>query len=542
MLGSMMKQNLLISDLIEHAGKYHADTAIISRETTGDLNTTNWAEVAASARKLSSALEKLGLEQGDRVATLAWNNHRHLKIWFAVSGGGMVCHTLNPRLFPEQFIFICNDAADKAIFFDKTFMPLITGTREHLKTINHFIYMGGHDAEVAAALPGVIFFDDLILGGKDDYIWPNLDEDTPCSLCYTSGTTGDPKGALYTNRSTMLHTFAISLPDCLNLSAQETILPVVPMFHANAWGIPYAAAMTGAKLVMPGPGLDGDSLVDLIDEQKVTLALGVPTIWMMLLASAEKSGSKLKTLRRNVIGGSAAAPSMIAAFREKYGCETIHAWGMTETSPVGTANQIKGKHLDLDDDAAANLRLGQGRPPFGIDLRIVDEKGKALPHDGKTEGALQCRGHWVVDTYFGNETSSLTNDGWFDTGDVSTIDADGYMVIRDRTKDIIKSGGEWISSVDLEGIAVSHPGVAMAAAIGAKHPKWDERPIIIAVKADGAEPTEDEIIAMFAGKVAKWQIPDAVVFTDAIPLNGTGKMLKNKLREQFGDTLVERMT
>ncbi len=542
MLGAMMKQNLLISDLIEHAGKYHADTAIISRETAGDLNTTNWADVAASARKLSSALENLGLEQGDRVATLAWNNHRHLKIWFAVSGGGMVCHTLNPRLFPEQFIFICNDAADKAIFFDKTFMPLITGAREHLRTIKHFIYMGGHDAEVAAALPGVVFFDDLILGGSDDYTWPDLDEDTPCSLCYTSGTTGNPKGALYTNRSTMLHTFAISLPDCLNLSSQETILPVVPMFHANAWGIPYAAAMTGAKLVMPGPGLDGDSLVGLIDEQQVTLALGVPTIWMMLLASAEKSGSKLETLRRNVIGGSAAAPSMIAAFREKYGCETIHAWGMTETSPVGTANQIKGKHLHLEDDAMVNLRLGQGRPPFGIDLRIVDETGKPLPHDGKTEGALQCRGHWVVDTYFGNESSSLTKDGWFDTGDVSTIDADGYMVIRDRTKDIIKSGGEWISSVDLEGIAVSHPGVAMAAAIGAKHPKWDERPIIIAVKADGAEPTEDEIIAMFADKVAKWQIPDAVVFTDAIPLNGTGKMLKNKLREKFGDTLVKRMT
>ncbi|MCV2890956.1 long-chain-fatty-acid--CoA ligase [Ruegeria aquimaris] len=540
MLGSMMKQELLISDLIVHAAKYHADTEIVSRETTGEITVTNWAEVDASARKLASALGKMGLEHGDRIATLAWNNHRHLKIWFAVSGGGMVCHTLNPRLFPEQFIFICNDAGDKAIFFDKTFMPLIVGTRAHLKTIEHFIYMGPHDPEVAAAVPGAIFFDDLILGGDDAYQWPALSEDMPCSLCYTSGTTGNPKGVLYYHRSTMLHTFAISLPDGLNLSSRETVLPVVPMFHANAWGIPYAAAMTGAKLIMPGPGLDGDSLLSMIDDHKVTLALGVPTIWQMLLAAAAKSGSKMASLKRNVIGGSAAAPSMIATFRDTYDCETIHAWGMTETSPLGTANQIKAKHLDLEVDAMAALRLGQGRPPFGIDIRIVDDQGNPVPHDGKTEGALQCRGHWVVDTYFGKDSSALTDDGWFDTGDVSTIDADGYMVIRDRTKDIIKSGGEWISSVDLEGIAVSHPGIAMAAAIGAKHPKWDERPVIVAVRADGASPSEEEIISYFTNKVAKWQVPDAVVFTDAIPLNGTGKMLKNKLREQFGNVLIDR--
>ena len=540
MLGSMMKQNLLISDLIVHAGKYHADTQIVSRETTGEMHTTTWSDVAAASRGLASALGGLGLEQGDRVATLAWNNHRHLTIWFAVSGGGMVCHTLNPRLFPEQFIFICNDAADKAIFFDKTFMPLITATRDRLTTIEHFIYMGAHDQEVAAAVPGVVFYDDLIPIGDDDYAWPALDENTPCSLCYTSGTTGNPKGVLYHHRSTMIHTFAVSLPDALGLSSQETILPVVPMFHANAWGIPYAAAMTGAKLIMPGPGLDGDSLLGLIDEHKVTLALGVPTIWQMLLAAAARSGSKMASLRRNVIGGSACAPSMIATLKNDYDCDTIHAWGMTETSPLGTANRPKGKHLDLDADAMAALRRGQGRPPFGIDLRIVDGAGKALPHDGRTEGSLQCRGHWVVDTYYGKQDSALTADGWFDTGDVSTIDADGFMVIRDRTKDIIKSGGEWISSVDLEGIAVSHPGVAMAAAIGAKHPKWDERPIIIAVKAEGADPSEEEIIALFADKVAKWQVPDAVVFTESIPLSGTGKMLKNKLRERFGNTLLER--
>ena len=540
MLGSMMKQNLLISELITHAGKYHTDTQIVSRETTGEMNTSTWGEIASASRQMASALEKLGLKQGDRLATIAWNNHRHLKIWFAVSGSGMVCHTLNPRLFPEQLIFIVNDASDKAIFFDKTFMPLITGTREHLKSVEHFIFMGGRDEEVIAAVPDALFFDELMETGDADYQWPNLDEDTPCSLCYTSGTTGNPKGVLYYHRSTMIHTFSISMPDALSLSSSEIILPVVPMFHANAWGIPYAAAMTGAKLVMPGPGLDGDSLLSLIDDQKVTLALGVPTIWQMLLASAEKSGSKMESLRRNVIGGSAAAPSMIATFRDKYDCDTIHAWGMTETSPLGTANRPKGKHLDLDEDAMASLRLGQGRPPFGIDLRIVDEDGKALPHNGKAEGALQVKGHWVVETYFGMNETTLTDDGWFDTGDVSTIDEDGFMVIRDRTKDVIKSGGEWISSVDLEGIAVSHPKIAMAAAIGARHPKWDERPIIIAVKAEGADPSESEIIEMFADKVAKWQIPDAVVFTDAIPLNGTGKMLKNKLREQFGETLIER--
>jgi len=540
MLGSMMKQDLLISALIIHAGKFHGDTEIISRETAGEMHFTNWGHVASASRKLASALGGLGLGKGDRVATLAWNNHRHLEAWFAVSGGGMVCHTLNPRLHPEQFIFICNDANDKAMFFDKTFMPLITGTRAHLTTIEHFIYMGARDEDVLAAFPDVIFFDELVETGADDYEWPQFNEETPCSLCYTSGTTGNPKGVLYTNRSTMLHTFAISLPDSLGLSANEIILPVVPMFHANAWGIPYAAAMTGAKVVMPGPGLDGDSLLGLIDTYNVTLALGVPTIWMMLLASAARSGSKMASLKRNVIGGSAAAPSMIATFRDDYGCETIHAWGMTETSPLGTANQIKAKHLELNADALAELRLGQGRPPFGIDLRIVDEDGNALAHDGKTEGALQCCGHWVVDTYFNKDNSAKTDDGWFDTGDVSSIDPDGFMIIRDRTKDIIKSGGEWISSVDLEGIAVAHPGLAMAAAIGATHPKWDERPIIVAVKAEGADPSEAEIIAMFKGKVANWQIPDAVVFADAIPLNATGKMLKNKLREQFGNTLIER--
>ncbi len=538
MSGSMMQRPLLISDLIRHAATCHADTEIVSRETDGALTATTWAEVEDQSRRLLAGLRALGLGEGDRVATLAWNNHRHLKIWFGVSGGGMVCHTLNPRLAPQQFIFIVNDAADRAIFFDKTFMPLIVGTKEHLGSIEHFIFMGSRDEEVLAALPEALFFDDLVRSEPAE--WPVLEETAPCSLCYTSGTTGNPKGVLYTNRSTLLHTFSIALPDALDLSAREVILPVVPMFHASAWGVPYAAAMVGARLVMPGPALDGDSLLALIDDQKVTLALGVPTIWMMLLAAAEASGSKMESLRRNVIGGSAAPPSMIATFRERYDCETIHAWGMTETSPLGTANQIKGKHLNLDADALALLRLGQGRPPFGIELRIVDEDGAALPHDGQAQGALQVRGHWVVARYFGKEESALSPDGWFDTGDVASIDADGYMTIRDRTKDIIKSGGEWISSVDLENIAVEHPGIALAAAIGARHPKWDERPVIVAVRAEGHDPDEEEIRALYEGRVARWQIPDAVIFTDAIELSATGKVLKNRLREQFGDVLLER--
>ena len=538
MSGSMMHQPLLISDLIRHAGKYHADTEIVSRETDGSLHSTCWADVEQQSRRLLAGLQRLGLGAGDTIGTIAWNNHRHLKIWFAVSGGGMICHTLNPRLHPKQLIFIVNDAGDRALFFDRTFLPLITGTRAQLESVAHYIFMGPRDAEVLAAVPDALFFDELVQAEPAD--WPLLEETAPCSLCYTSGTTGNPKGVLYTNRSTMLHSFAAALPDALDLSAREIVLPVVPMFHANAWGIPYAAAMVGAKLVMPGAGLDGDSLLELIESQKVTLALGVPTIWMMLLAAAERAGARMDSLKRNVIGGAAAAPSMIATFRDRYGCETIHAWGMTEMSPLGTANQIKGKHADLDAEAMGLLRLSQGRPPFGVDLRIVDESGAPLPHDGKAEGALQVRGHWVVARYFGRDEPALTPDGWFDTGDVASIDPDGYMTIRDRTKDIIKSGGEWISSVDLENIAVAHPGIALAAAIGARHPKWDERPVIVAVRAEGHDPSEEEILALYEGQVARWQIPDAVIFTDEIELSATGKVLKNRLRERFGDILIRR--
>ncbi|MCP3971953.1 MAG: long-chain fatty acid--CoA ligase [Rhodobacteraceae bacterium] len=540
MLGSMMKRDLLISDLLVHAGKYHCDTRIVSRQTDGSITTTSWGEVSVDARRLASALERLGCAMGDRIATLAWNNARHLGIWFAVSGSGRVCHTLNPRLFPEQLIFIINDAGDRALFFDRTFMPLILAIRDRLRTVEHFIAMGPRDDEVTAAVPDALFFDELVGDGDAGYVWPTFAEDTPSSLCYTSGTTGSPKGVLFHHRSTMLHTFVIAQRDMVGMSARDIVLPVVPMFHANAWGVPYIAAMCGASLIMPGSGLDGDSLVDLIDDYGVTLALGVPTIWQMLLASAKARGSTLPSLERNVIGGAAAPPSMIEEFRDSFDCETLHGWGMTEISPVATLNQVKAGHGALLPDEMTLLRSGQGRPAFGVDMRLVDDDGNVLPHDGETQGALQVRGHWVVETYFGMASTALTDDGWFDTGDVATVDPDGYMVIRDRTKDIIKSGGEWISSVELEGIAMGHPGIAMAAVIGAAHTKWDERPVVVAVRAEGAEVTEAAVLAEFEGRIAKWQIPDAVIFTDEIPLSGTGKMLKNRLRERFGNALAGR--
>jgi fatty-acyl-CoA synthase len=534
----MMSQPLLISSLITHAERYHATAEIYSVNTGGGVEETNWGQVAANARRLASALGKLGLAPQARCGTIAWNNRRHLEIYFGAPGAGFVCHTINPRLFPEQLVYILNHAEDKVLFIDKTFVPLVAAIRDKLEHLEHIVLMEAEVGDAAAALPGILAYDDLIATGDAGYTWPDLDEKTASSLCYTSGTTGNPKGVLYSHRSTVLHSFGINMADSISISSVEVVLPVVPMFHVNAWGAPYGCAMAGARMVMPGPGLDGPSLVRLIDTYKVTLALGVPTIWLGLLGEARKIGSSLETLKRTVVGGSACPPSMIKAFREQYGVDTIHAWGMTEMSPLGSVNQPLAKHKALPIEEQHRLRENQGRPVFGVELEILDEDGNPLPHDGKAQGDLVTRGHWILDAYFRSTTEETLTNGWFDTGDVATMDPDGYVTIKDRSKDIIKSGGEWISSVELENIAIAHPMLADAAVIGARHAKWDERPVLIAVKAEGQDPSEAEILSIFEGKIAKWQVPDCVIFTDVLPRNATGKVLKRNLREAFGEVLM----
>jgi len=540
MLGQMMDQQLLISGLIDHAARYHADTEVISVNGDGTKHRTNYGEIHARTKKLGSALLKRGMSKSDRIGTLAWNNYRHLETYYAVSSVGLVCHTVNPRLHPDELCYIIGHAEDRMMFFDSTFLPLIGAIHDKLPNITAWILMEPRDAKLAGEYPYIEFYEDLMAEGDDDFIWPdNIDERDASSLCYTSGTTGNPKGVLYSHRSTMLHAMMSATPDVMGFSARDCLLPVVPMFHVNAWGTPYAAAMVGSKMVMPGPHLDGKSLATLFNDEKITISAGVPTIWAGLIQYLEESNTKLPHMNRTVIGGSACPPSMIEKFRDTYGVEVLHAWGMTEMSPLGTVNHLKNKHDDMDDEVKSTLRLSQGRPPYGMELGIFDEDGNQLPNDGETQGDLYCRGPWVLSDYFlADKGTTLAPNGWFHTGDVATLDEDGFMVIRDRSKDIIKSGGEWISTVELENIAVGHAGIAQAAAIAARHEKWDERPVIIAVKAADAEVSEKEIIAFYEGKIAKWQIPDRVIFTDALPLGATGKIKKNILRDEFGDCLM----
>ncbi|RNF34437.1 long-chain-fatty-acid--CoA ligase [Paracoccus methylarcula] len=539
MNGTMMHQPLTTGSLIGHAARYHGGTEIVSVETAGGIERTTWAGVDANARKLASALDRLGVSPGARCGTIAWNNRRHLEIYFGVGAGGRVTHTINPRLAPDQLIYIVNHAEDEVMFFDRTFLPAAAQLCQHFKTVKHCVLMGPRDEEAVGMIEGLLFYDELIETGDPDYQWPELDERSAAALCYTSGTTGNPKGVLYSHRSLVMHTLGANQPDGTCISAMDALLPVVPMFHVNAWGVPYVAAMAGARLVMPGPKLDGESLVKLLNNEKVTVAFGVPTIWMGLLAALRSSGEKLPHLVRSFVGGTALPPSMIDAFREEFEVELIHAWGMTETAPVATLNKLLYKHRELPLEERRRLRHAQGRPLFGVELRVVDEQGTRLPDDGESQGNLQIRGHWIVESYFGKSESALTPDGWFDTGDVATLDPDGFMVIRDRAKDIIKSGGEWISTVDLENIAIAHPGISNAAAIAAYHPKWDERPVLICVRAEGANIDEAELLASYEGKVAKWQVPDRVIFADTLPIGATGKVQKNKLREEYGQVLIE---
>jgi fatty-acyl-CoA synthase len=536
MLGLMQSQQLLISSLIEFADRHHHEGEIVSRRVEGDIHRCTYRDIAKRSRKAAHALDQMKLGFGDRVATLAWNGYRHLELYFGVSGSGRVLHTLNPRLHPDQIVWIANHSEDQVLCFDMTFLPIVKAVHARCTTIKHFIALCDADKlPTDSGIPGLQSYEAWIAPHADKYDWPEFDENSASSMCYTSGTTGNPKAALYSHRSTILHAWAGALPDALNMSARDSVLPVVPMFHVNAWGLPYAAAMTGAKMVFPGPAMDGKSIFELIESEKVTFAAGVPTVWQMMLGHMQQGELRFSTLKRTVIGGSACPPAMITAFNDMYGVEVLHAWGMTEMSPLGTVCTLKNRHMALDAGEKMAVRLKQGRALYGVDMKIVDEAGAELPWDGKTYGDLLVKGPWVIAEYYKGEGGSPLVDGWFPTGDVATIDADGYMQITDRSKDVIKSGGEWISSIEVENIAMAHPAVAMAACIGMKHPKWDERPVVVVVKKPGAELSRETLLAFYEGRTAKWQIPDDVVFIDAIPLGGTGKMQKTKLRESLRD-------
>ena len=540
MLGLMQNQPLLISSLIEFADKHHGDGEVVSRRVEGDIHRYTWSDVARRSRQVANALDGMKLGFSDRVATIAWNGYRHLELYFGVSGSGRVLHTINPRLHPEQIAWIANHAEDQVLCFDMTFLPIIQAVHSKCTSVKHWVAMCDADKLPAdTGIPNLISYEAWMGNQSTTYQWPVFDENTASSMCYTSGTTGNPKAALYSHRSTTLHAYAAALPDVMCISARDAILPVVPMFHVNAWGIPYSAALTGAKLVFPGPGMDGKSVYEMIENEGVTYAAGVPTVWQMLLTYMKPNGLKFSTLKRTVIGGSACPPAMIDAFREDFGVEVLHAWGMTELSPLGTLCTLKNKHLKLPKEEQMKLLMKQGRAIYGVDMKIVNDAGDEQPHDGRAYGDLLVRGPWVVANYYKGEGNPLVKDkdghDWFPTGDVATIDADGFMQITDRSKDVIKSGGEWISSIDIENIAVAHPAVAMAACIGVAHPKWDERPIVAVVKKPDAQVSREELLAFYEGKTAKWQIPDDVVFVDAIPIGATGKMLKTKLRELLKD-------
>ena len=534
--GQMMTQPLLISALLTHAETYHGDTEIVSRTVEGPIHRYTYRDAAKRARQLANGLISLGVRPGDRVGTLAWNGYRHYEIYYAVSGMGAVCHTVNPRLFAEQIAYIIEHAEDTVLLFDLTFLPVVEQLAAHLKSVRHFVLLTDRAHMPAhTAIPDLLCYEDLVNSHSDRYAWPEFDEETASSLCYTSGTTGHPKGVLYSHRSTVLHAFASSLPDSLDISAESCVMPVVPMFHVNAWGLPYSCTMNGAKLVLPGPKMDAISLYELIESEGVTMTAGVPTVWMMLLQHCEKNRLRIHSLKRVIVGGSAAPERMIDQLAE-HGAELRQLWGMTELSPCGTTSTPKFKHRDSATAVLRSLQTKQGRPIYGVQIRIVDDAGEPLPHDGVAFGNLQVKGPWVLSQYFRRDLdASHTEDGWFNTGDVVTIDPDGYMKITDRTKDVIKSGGEWISSIELENILVGHPAVAEAAAIGITHPKWDERPLMVVVLKPGASATRDELIGFYEGKIAKWWTPDEVVFVEELPHTATGKLQKMKLREQFRD-------
>lgn len=538
--GLMMQMPLLVSTILEHAERHHGDSEVVSRRTEGDIHRMTFRDVGKRARRLASALSKMGVQEGENVATMAWNNHRHLEIYYGVSGMGAVTHTLNPRYSPQQLIYILNHAKNKTVFFDATFAPLVKGIAAHCPTVERWVLMLDKD-KMPAELPAdnVVNYEDIIASGTEDYIWPQFDENRACALCYTSGTTGNPKGVLYSHRSTVLHAMMANTPDAIGLSRKDTVLPVVPMFHVNAWGIPYGALMTGAKLVFPGPALDGASIYQLLESEQVTLAAGVPTIWLGLLTHVQKEGLKFSTFKRTVVGGAAIPISMIDAL-DKLGVQVMQGWGMTEMSPLGTLSKVAGDDLELPKEEQFKIINKQGRALFCVDMKVVDDEGNEIPWGSEESGELLVRGPWIVDHYYGGDgekafSTDAAGKRWFATGDVSKISSDGVMQITDRSKDVIKSGGEWISSIDLENIAMAHPAVMEAAVIAIAHEKWTERPLLIVVKKPGQDVSRDELRAFYDGKIIKMYIPDDVVFVDELPHGATGKVQKLKLREMFKD-------
>ncbi len=533
MLGLMMDKPLLISSILDHAAKYHGGTEIVSRTVEGPLHRYTYAAAAVRAKKLAQALRRLGIGDGDRVATLAWNGYRHFELYYGVSGMGAVCHMVNPRLFSGQISYILNHAEDKIVFADLTFVQLLEEIAPEAAFVKAFVVMTDEANMPDTSLPNVHCYETLLAAEDGDCEWPQFDENTASSMCYSSGTTGNPKGVLYSHRSTVLHAWAAVTPDMLNISAADAIMPAVPMFHVNAWGIPYAAPMAGAKLVLPGAAMDGESIHGLIDGEGVTISAGVPTVWLGLLDYLDRSGATVEKFKYCVIGGSAAPRAMSVAMEEKYGVHVLHAWGMTEMSPLGTVNWPKYGMEGQSDKDRYDRQVKQGRPCYGVDMKIVNDANENLPEDGAAFGELKVRGPWVCSEYFKGEGDSHDADGWFATGDVATIDADGYMHVTDRSKDVIKSGGEWISSIELENIAVGHPGVFEAAVIGVAHPKWDERPLLVAVRNEGSDVTAEDLLKFYEGKVAKWWIPDDVAFVDELPHTATGKLLKMDLRDKF---------
>ncbi len=540
MLGQMQNWPLLVSRFLSHASAAHGHREIVTKLVEGGTHRCTWHDIERRSKQLAQALNRLGCKPGDRIATLAWNGHRHLEVWYGTSGSERVCHTLNPRLFVDQLIYIINHAEDSVLLFDTTFAPLVEKLSPHLPTVKHYIALCPRAHVPDIKVPGgVLCYEDMIAAENGDYTWPSFDENTASSLCYTSGTTGNPKGVLYSHRSTVLHTYGACMADTMGMTASSVILPVVPMFHANAWAIPYGAAAVGCKLVFNGPHFDAATLQQLIIDEGVTFTAAVPTVWLAMLQHLEATGTGLGNLQTVTIGGSAAPRIMIDTFQTKYGIKVGHAWGMTETSPLGTIGTLTPEILAMNKEVQLDAQCKQGRRIFGVDLKITGPDGKALPHDGIAFGNLKVRGPWVVARYFKGEGGDILDaEGWFDSGDVATMDPHGFLHITDRAKDVIKSGGEWISSIDIENAALAHPAVQEAAVIGVVHPKWDERPLLIIILKAGMSATKQNILDVVAPQVAKWWLPDDVAFVDELPHGATGKLNKMELRKQFANHVL----